>query len=193
MKEILKGGDLIAHQRRLLEQFLVDCRSGILPLRSYRQIRESGSLVFEEGQEESLKRQIIEKSEGKLKPESGKLCEIEDYGIPQFRHHGKTFDTGLEEGARVVRGFFFLIILDDSCPYPCECMVLDNGISREFYDKMTPIERKSFVKRVARRYRGFICLYPSDICGFTAFINDTPDGFTVDGLYPAYSLYDYKR
>ena len=180
--------------RRTLQEFLDSNYTPIRAMRAYSQ-----HLYVGEGraspQLESLKSFIDTESKGKLRYYDGTLCEI-GYSGEEFAnsHTAPYFEKGREfaKYPQAIRGFWLNFNLKET---EFECVVLDDGRSRTFFDEKDKNERRRYVERFANRKRDFFPFLPVrrgfkiwkklplwSPLWFTAFVTDTGEKLVIEEL-----------
>lgn len=168
-----------------LESFLNQNYRAIRAMRSLAQIWD-GQFDLDPEQIEELKAFVKEESNGNLDHQRGLLCEIWDDG-EEFQHHGAYFGNELKDGVAAIKGFRFVFALDGRF---FECVGLDDGKSRAYFDSMSEKEKYQFVKRFAYKNAAEMDIPPWDIdwaldfksppVGFCAFISDEEGKFKIE-------------
>lgn len=164
-----------------LQGFLDRNHRPIGAIRTLAQIRD-GQFEVEPEDEEGLKNFVTKESNGQLKWWHGSLCIIYDYA-EIFQHSGVYFGEGLKRGIKAVRGLWFDFELVGKY---FECVVLDHGYSREYFDNMTRKRRRQFIGRFVYRDLGEAAecpgrLHPEPI-GAVVFSTDTGKGFKIEEI-----------
>ena len=148
-----------------------------------------GQIKLDQEQIKELQDFIESSSEGQLKWWDGfLLCEIGDNG-EEFQHHGRYWGNELLDGERAVKGFWFHFYLGNT---HFECVDLDFGRSREYWDSMDERAKTTFIRRFAYRHLSEGDLNPhnpdqvidhwSRPNSFTAFISDNGESFKIEKM-----------
>jgi len=135
---------------------------------------------------EKLENFVKVESKGNLHWTSGVLCEIGESG-EEFAegHEGILFGKELSESARAVKGCYFGVDLKEQ---NFECVVLDGGGSRKYFDEKDEKERRQYIERFANRRRSSLMFIGSDKdleklpLGFTAFLTDTGEKLIIEEI-----------
>ena len=166
--------------KRRLDIFLRDNYQAIRALRSYHQIIDSRANIGT-GQMEALKVSIARLSHRKLRWNDGALCIIFDKW-DHFKHTGGRFSAPLGEEVEAVKGFWFPFRLVGNL---FDCVGLDDGKSRQYFDEKSIEEKRIFVESFAERRRNAV-VYDGDAeklpFRFAAFLTDISGSFIVDEL-----------
>ena len=127
--------------------------------------------------------EFIEKeSSGRLRWFDGALCQISDFS-EVYEHETLSFGPEpLAEGIQAVRGFHFRFQLEGK---NFECVDLDGGGSRKYFDQKDSDGKREFMRRFAERRRSS-AIYMGDPknlpFGFTAFITDVGGKFVIEDV-----------
>lgn len=154
----------------------------IKSLRSYTQFRESGTNIGHDQMME-LEQFIKKKSGNRWECFNGMFCTISDTDEVFTQDNGQFLGIGSKEDVKVIKGFYFRTNLI-GCNF--ECIDLDFGLSRRYYDQKSPAEQEKFMRRFAERQKGSDVFpeeyfYPLPL-GFTAFISDQGNKFTIERM-----------
>ncbi len=183
-KKIIKQEVELSEQeaKKILEGFLERNRDAIHGLRSFCQILDGG-FRFDDSQTDWLKRLIQERSSDSLKWTNGLLCQIGNkWEI--FQHERGEEQMEWKEGVGAVRGLYFHFQTNG---FYFECVDLDAGQSRKYFDSMTDGQKSNFIGRFANRNRGFGKFFgDSKILplAFSAFITENNKSYLVEKIVP---------
>ena len=168
-----------------IQNFLDRYYKAIKAGRAFAQVID-GQYQIDEEQMKELTDIIENESDKKLNKYELALCEIDANG-QVFQHHGAYFGNELNNGERAIKGFWFDFDLGTIFS---ECVVLDFGRSRNYWDQMSRSEKRKFLRRFA--YRSFEELdldqHNPDYfinrrakpLGYTVFISDTGVQFEIE-------------
>jgi len=168
-----------------LQEFLDSNYKAVRAMIAYNKIQDAqGNVGYD--RLEGLERFIREESKGKLGWFNGFLCEIGESG-EEFAegHEGILFGKELSESARAVKGCYFGVDLKEQ---NFECVVLDGGGSRKYFDEKDEKERRQYIERFANRRRSSLMFIGSDKdleklpLGFTAFLTDTGEKLIIEEI-----------
>ena len=165
----------------------------IRALRAQVQFRAAGTTLDPE-QVKALEERINTDLAGQDGRLHARLCVIEDW-IVNYGHSRLGRLAGGQDSAKAVGGFWFWFNIDGQY---YECVELDAGLARSYYDVMNTVAKRTFLERYAYRDRigrqlhtGNL-LAPADIARhidskmpiefFTAFISDVGDEFKIEDL-----------
>jgi len=168
--------------KKLLNNFLQKNRDAVHALRSFCQILDGG-FRFDDSRIDFLKELIQEKSSGSLNWTDGLLCQIGNkWEI--FQHERGEEQMEWNKGINAIRGFWFHFQVNG---YYFECVDLDAGQSREYFDSMTQEQKSDFISRFANRDRGlgqFLGDPKYLPLAFTAFITDESKDYLIEKIIP---------
>ena len=129
---------------------------------------------------------IQTESNGQLWGINGVLCEIGESGEEFARGHtGELFVKELGNNSKAVKGCYFSVSLGEQ---NFECVVLDGGGSRKYFDEKDKTGKRQYVERFANRRRdhsvfaGRAKASGELPLGFTAFLADTGEKLVVEEL-----------
>lgn len=147
-------------------------------IRAMRSYNQHLALKEQDKELEEIEKTIEQESKGELHWLNGNLCEISDTG-QTILYHGEFFPPGEEE--RSVRGFRFNFQIDGVA---FECVDLDGGRSRKYFDTKDKEGKRKFIKRFAERNGGRLLVADPEKLplAFTAFIRDTGQGFVIEEI-----------
>lgn len=176
-------------------------RAALAPLQEYldrnykalkmaRVYRQAGEGVFNLSldQYKLLRRKILEESNEEVNWWRPSLCEIWEIG-QEFQHESSHLLGELPADTALVRGFWFNFA---SNGFYFECVDLDDGNSRKYFDFKSNGAKRRFMKRFA--YRNFVHhdILPDEAerwvdktknpKGFIAFISDTGNSFLIEHI-----------
>lgn len=168
-----------------LQNFIKSNYNAIRAIRSYNKIIDLMGYI-DHKQLDELDQFIQAESKGSLRGVSGVLCEIGESG-EEFAegHEGVLFGRELGKNAKAIKGCYFSVLLQKQ---DFECVVLDHGGSREYFDKKNKDKRRQYVERFANRRRGSLIFIgsPEDFeklpLGFTAFLTDTGEKLVIEEI-----------
>jgi len=140
-----------------------------------------------------LEEYIEKESSGRMHWSDGILCEISDFG-EVFEHETLSFGSEpLAEGIQAVRGFHFRFKLEGK---NFECVDLDAGESRKYFDQKDSDGKRKFIRRFAERRRSST-IYMGDPeklpFAFTAFITDVGGKFVIEDVVSYRDTNSYRR
>lgn len=169
--------------RGTLQEFLDSNYKAVRAMISYNKIIDmQGNIGFQ--QLEKLENFINIESKGKLQYFSGLLCEIGESGEEFAEGHEEVlFGVELGDDAKAVKGCCFSVDLERQ---GFECVVLDSGGSRKYFDEKDKSGKRQYVERFANRKRGSLIFIGSSKdfeklpLGFTAFLKDTGEGLVIE-------------
>lgn len=173
-------------QHKILE--FVNCNHlAIRALRSYCQAIDGSRYKISLEEIQELKEQISLLSQDRLRYYDGALCQISDW-TEIFQHQGQFLGEELPNGMSAVRGFYFRCILPNIRRH-VECVQLDEGGSRSYFDTKLPEDQFKFIDRFAKRRRDELVFNHSPQLppGYTAFIREKKLGrYIIEGVssYP---------
>jgi len=162
-------------------------------VRAMRSRNQGGSKGFNIDPEQlrKLEKLIEKESSGRLHWFDGILCEISDFG--ELVEHGLRFGSEpLAEGIQAVRGFHFRFKLKGK---NFECVDLDGGGSRKYFDQKDSDGKRQFMRRFAERRRSSaIHTDPKKLpFGFTAFITDVGGKFVIEDVISYRDSLRYRK
>jgi hypothetical protein len=170
--------------RFTLQTFLDENRLAIRAMRSYHQIPDSG-IVVSLDQMKTLEKAIKEESHEALYWFGGCFCTIGDNDTISGQDNNQFLGLSEGEKVKVVKGFSFNFNIGRR---HFECVDLDFGLSRQYFDKKSPQEKKDFVRKFAERENGSSSIPLEDLknlpLGFAAFINDDGKKFRIEEFVP---------
>ncbi len=169
--------------RTHLQSFLGENYKLIRAMRSYRNFIKGYNIDSE--QLEKLENFI---KQGNLHWFYYSLCEISDFG-ELYEHDNSSFSNATLSFLRLqpcqpqaVRGFHFGFQLEGN---NFECVDLDGGGSRNYFDQKDADNKRKFIKRFTDRRRSST-IYMGDPkklpLGFTAFITDDGEKFVIEDI-----------
>lgn len=179
-----------------LQSFLDSSFKAIRAVIAYNKIVDmEGAIPFQELQK--LGDFIRKESEGKLSWTDGMLCEIGESG-EEFAegHEGVLFGRELGVDAKAVKGCYFSVDLKNQ---NFECVVLDGGGSRKYFDDKDKSAKRQYVERFANRRRGSLVFTGrlKDLeklpLGFTAFLTDTGEKLVIEEVVGYRSVENLTR
>jgi len=167
--------------RAELQSFLNKNYHVVRAMRSYNQSLSKGFNIDPQqlgGLEDFIKKE----SSGRLRWFDGALCQISDLS-EVYEHNALSFASEpLEEGIQAVRGFHFEFQLEGK---NFDCVDLDDGGSRKYFDQKDADGKREFIRRFAERRRNS-AIYMGDPkklpFGFTAFITDVGGKFVIEDV-----------
>lgn len=177
--------------RKTLQEFLDSNYRAIRAMRAYSQTVYLGKSPAS-SQLEGLKSFVDTESKGKLRYSDGTLCEI-GYSGEAFAnsHTAPLFKEDFTGHTRGIRGFWFQFKLETEF----ECVVLDDGKSRVYFDEKDKSDRRQYVERFANRRRdaypfsrvrrGFKIWEKLPLWSplwFTAFLTDTGEQLVIEEI-----------
>lgn len=162
-----------------LQSFLDENYRSIRMLRSYYQHLPHFKKQNRMEELRELEKGIEKGSKGKLHWFDGGLCEISDTG-QNLQYHDEFFPK-FGEKVKSIRGFHFNFLIGNT---GFECVDLDGGRSRQYFDGKNGKEKREFLRRFAERTGDSLTLaYPERLpLAFTAFITDTGRAFAIEEL-----------
>lgn len=168
-----------------LQSFLDSSFKAIRAAIAYNKIVDmEGAIPFQELQK--LGDFIKMESEGKLSWTDGMLCEIGESGQEFAEGHERVlFGKELAEHTQAIKGFWFSFNLNET---EFECVVLDGGGSRKYFDDKDKDGRRQYVERFANRRRSSLIFagrakdYEKLPLGFTAFLTDTGEKLVIEEI-----------
>jgi hypothetical protein len=175
--------------RPVLQEYLDRSHTALTALRSFAQARErytdADREIFPE-----LERVIERESDGNLNFYDGFLCVITDSNQLFQEHDGVSVGfEKLGQAPRAVKGMYFQAEWNSLF---FRCVLLDNGLSRHYFDRKSEPEKQTFVRRFGYSRSSEFPLSPHEIewatdytaqpRTFAAFASDSGDRFTIDTI-----------
>ena len=180
VKKITKDCEQAKAFKPRLEGFLNQNIKAIRALRSYNQIIE-GNCSISSSDMKLLENTVEKESDGLLSVDHGRMIAIGD-NWQKFSHESIQVSSIDALKQRAMKGMFFNFILDGLL---IECVDLDGGNSRKYFDMINQEQKQQFINRFAYRELHRY-LHPNSVkdwidwvfdpIGFVAFIS--PDSCT---------------
>jgi len=171
--------------RGTLQEFLDSNYKAVRAMRAYTQTVYLGQNPASP-QLEDLKSFVNRESKGQLECYDGTLCEIGEWGEEFADSHSAVyFGKDRVEHEKAIRGFWFGFNLQET---EFECVVLDHGRSRTYFDEKDKSDRRQYVERFANRRRNewyfkrAFKIWEKLPLWFTAFLTDTGEGLVIEEI-----------